>query len=45
MALVVRVEPNGSQGFLSHGNTIDDLFLFNWVKFIQSFEGFNLKVA
>jgi hypothetical protein len=45
MAPVVRVEPNGSQDLLSHDDVVDDLVLFGWVKFVQSFEGFNLEVA
>jgi hypothetical protein len=45
MAPVVRVELNGSQALLSHDDVVDDLTVFRWVKFIQSFEGFNLEVA
>jgi hypothetical protein len=45
MAPVVRVEPNGSQVLLSHDDIVDDLVHFGWIKFIQSFEGFNLEVA
>jgi hypothetical protein len=45
MAPVVRIELNGSQAFLSHDDVVDDLVVFGWVKFIQSFEGFNLEVA
>jgi hypothetical protein len=42
MAPVVRIEINGSQALLSHDDVVDDLAFFGWVKFIQSFEGFNL---
>jgi hypothetical protein len=45
MAPVVRIEMNGSQALLSHDDVVDDLVAFGWVKFIQSFEGFNLEVA
>jgi hypothetical protein len=45
MAPVVRIELNGSQALLSHDDAMDDLAVFGWVKFIQSFEVFNLKVA
>jgi hypothetical protein len=45
MAPVVRIELNGSQALLSHDDVVDDLTVFGWVKFIQSFEGFNLEVA
>jgi hypothetical protein len=45
MAPVVRVEMNGSQALLSHDDVVDDLVVFGWVKFVQSFEGFNLEVA
>ena len=45
MAPIVRVELNGSQDFLSHDDVVDDLVHFSWVKFIHSFEGFNLKFA
>jgi len=45
MAPVVGVELNGSQAFLFHDNAVDDLVQFGWIKFIQSFEGFNLEVA
>jgi hypothetical protein len=45
MALVVRIELNGSQALISHYDTRDDLARFGWVKFIQSFEGFNLEVT
>jgi hypothetical protein len=45
MALVVRVELNGSHAFLSHDDAMDDIAVFGWVKFIHSFEGFNLEVA
>jgi hypothetical protein len=45
MALMVRVEPNGSQALLSHEDVVDDLFIFVWVNFIQYFEGFNLEIA
>jgi hypothetical protein len=45
MSPLTRVEPNGSQASLSHDNVVDDLVQSSWVKFIQSFEGFNLEVA
>jgi hypothetical protein len=45
MAPVVRIESNGSQDFLSHDDVVDDLIVFGWVKFIQSFKGFNLEIA
>ena len=45
MAPMVRVELSGSHDFLSHDEAIDDLVPFGWVKFIQSFEGFNLEVS
>jgi hypothetical protein len=43
MAPVVRIESNDSQAFLSHDDVVDDLTIFRWFKFIQSFEGFNLE--
>jgi len=45
MDLVVRVDPNGSQSLLSHDDVVDDLNVFGWVKFIKSFEVFNLEFA
>jgi hypothetical protein len=39
------VDPNGSQALLSHEDVVDDLIHFDWVKFIHSFEGFNMEVA
>ena len=39
---IFRVELNGSQAMISHDDAIDDLSLFGWVKFVHSFEGFNL---
>jgi hypothetical protein len=45
MAPIVRIEPNGSQDLLSHDDAVDSLVQFGWVKFIQSFNGFNLEVA
>jgi hypothetical protein len=45
MAPVVRIEPNGSQDILSHDDVVDDLAVFGWVKFIQSFKGFNLEIS
>jgi hypothetical protein len=45
MASIVRVDPNHSHDLLSHDDVVDDLILFGWVKFVQSFEGFNLEVA
>jgi len=45
MALVVRIEPNGSQALLSHDNVVDDLVAYGWNGFIRQFEGFNLVVA
>jgi hypothetical protein len=45
MAPVVRIETNGSHDLLSHDHAMDSLVQFDWVKFIQSFNGFNLEVA
>jgi hypothetical protein len=45
MAPIIRVESNGSQDLLSHDDVVEDLILFNWVKFVQYFEGFNLEVT
>jgi hypothetical protein len=36
---------NGSQDLLSHDDVVDDQSVFGWVKFVQSFEGFNMEVA
>jgi hypothetical protein len=44
-AHAVRIEPNVSQAFLSHDDVVDDLAVFGWVNFIQSFKGFNLEIA
>ena len=38
----IRIEINGSHALLSHDDVVDDITFFGWVKFIQSFEGFNL---
>jgi hypothetical protein len=45
MAHVVRIDLNGSQNLLSHDDVVDDLVIFRWVKFVQSFEVFNMEVA
>jgi hypothetical protein len=45
MALVVWIEPNGSQALLSHDDSMDDLVAYGYNGFIKQFEGFNLKVA
>ena len=45
MALMVRIEPNGSQTLLLFDNSHKDLENGGWLVFIQRFEGFNLSVA
>jgi hypothetical protein len=45
MALVVRIEPNGSQTLFLFDNARKDLENSGWLVFIQRFEGFNLSVA
>ena len=45
MALVVRIEPNGSQDLLLFDNARKDLENSGWMVFIQSFEGFKHSVA
>jgi hypothetical protein len=45
MALVVRIEPNGSQVLLLFDNGRKDLQDNGWLTFVQRFEGFNLFVA
>ena len=45
MALVVHIEPNGSQTLLLFDNARKDLENSGWLVFIQKFEGFNLVVA
>jgi hypothetical protein len=45
MALVVRIEPNGTQALLSHDNAVEDLKGHGWDAFIKRFEGYNLCVA
>jgi hypothetical protein len=45
MALVVRIEPNGSQALLLFDNAWKDLQDNGWLMFVQRFEGFNLFVA
>jgi hypothetical protein len=43
--MVVRIEPNGCQDFLSHDDAIDDLKAHGWDVFLKKFEGYNLQVA
>jgi hypothetical protein len=45
MALVVRIELNGSQALLLFDNARKDLQDNGWLTFVQRFEGFNLFVA
>jgi hypothetical protein len=45
MALVVRIEPNGSQDLLLFDNACKDLENSGWLVFIQRFEDFSLSVA
>jgi hypothetical protein len=45
MAPVVRIEPNGSQAFLSHDDAVKDLKGQGWDIFIKKFKGYNLHVA
>jgi hypothetical protein len=45
MAPVVRIEPNGSQALLAHGDAIGDIVAHGWDIFIRKFEGYNLAVA
>jgi hypothetical protein len=45
MALVVRVEPNGSQALLTFDGAYADLEEFGWLSFIRKFDGFNIPVA
>jgi hypothetical protein len=45
MALVVRIEPNGSHALLLFDNARKDLEDNGWFTFMQRFEGFNLFVA
>jgi hypothetical protein len=45
MAPIVKIEMNGSHDILSHDDVMDDLIVFGWVKFIQSFEGFDLEIT
>jgi len=45
MALMVRIEPNGSQSLLSHDDVVDDILVYGWDGFIRWFEGFDLVVA
>jgi hypothetical protein len=44
-ALVVRIEPNGSQALLSHDDVVEDLKVQGWDAFIKRFEDYNLHVA
>jgi hypothetical protein len=45
MAPILRIDSNGSQNLLSHDDIMDSLVQFSLVKFIQSFDGFNLEVS
>jgi hypothetical protein len=45
MALVVRIESNGSQALLLFDNAQKDLEDSGWLTFVQRFEGSNLFVA
>jgi hypothetical protein len=45
MAPVVRVEPNGTQTFLSYDNAREDFERNGWHIFIKKFQGFNLQVS
>ena len=39
------MESNGSRDLLSNDDNVEDLMDFGWVRFIQLFEGFNLKIS
>jgi hypothetical protein len=45
MALVVCVEPNGSQTLLLYEDTREDLKGQGWLEFLEKFQGYNLQVA
>ena len=45
MALVLRVEPNGTETLLSYDNAREDLERSGWHLFIEKFKGFNIWVA
>jgi hypothetical protein len=43
MALVVRIEPNGSQTLLLCDDEREDLEGQGWLVFLEKFQGFNLQ--
>jgi len=45
MALVVWIEPNGSQKLLLYDDTSEDLKSLGWDVFIGKFQGYNSQVA
>jgi hypothetical protein len=45
MALVVRIELNGSQELLSHDDAVEDLKGQGWDIFIKKFKGYNLHMS
>jgi hypothetical protein len=45
MALVVRIEMNGSQALFSHDDVVEDLKGQGWDIFIKKFKGYNLHVS
>jgi hypothetical protein len=45
MALVIRIEPNGSQTLLMCDDSREDLKGKGWLEFLEKFQGFNLQTA
>jgi hypothetical protein len=45
MALLVRIESNGSKALLSHDDAVEDLKGQGWDTFIKRFKGYSLRVA
>ena len=45
MALVIRIEPNGSQTLLLCDDAREDLEGQGWLVFLEKFQGFNLQTA
>jgi hypothetical protein len=45
MAPVVRIEPNGSQEFMSHDDAVEDLKGQGWDIFIKKLKGYSIHMA
>ena len=45
MALVIRIEPNGSQTLLLCDDAREDLKGQGWLRFLEKLQGFNLQTS